>query len=225
MSDIIFKTLLVKGENGGNIKDIKKTSTNGLVDTYTVTLTNGDTTTFKVTNGEGLQNLQVGGRNLYYLKDFSIVDKSRITNYSVENGEIAVTASGSDMFFGDVLLSEGATYQKEFGPLMYVEGASFVTLSISNPAFDKNYLTFFDKDKKSISYIMITSNVEKGLNVPSGAAYMILRAGNGNSVSGTTYKTRIKVERGNIPTDWTPALEDLTDTSIPNSDIDTILNS
>lgn len=61
MSDIIFKTLLVKGENGGNIKDIKKTSTNGLVDTYTVTLTDGDTTTFKVTNGKNITSIKKTG--------------------------------------------------------------------------------------------------------------------------------------------------------------------
>ena len=61
MSDIIFKTLLLKGENGDNIKDIKKTSTNGLVDTYTVTLNNGDTTTFKVTNGKSIVDIKKTG--------------------------------------------------------------------------------------------------------------------------------------------------------------------
>lgn len=48
----LVKILMLKGETGSNIKDIKKTSTSGLVDTYTVTLDNGETTTFKVTNGK-----------------------------------------------------------------------------------------------------------------------------------------------------------------------------
>lgn len=51
----------------------------------------------------------------------------------------------------------------------------------------------------------------------------------GIHVQGTTAGTATvyqpKLELGNIATDWTPAPEDLIDTSITNSDIDTILNS
>jgi hypothetical protein len=41
----------VKGDTGNGISAIAKTSTSGLVDTYTITFTNGTTTTFTVTNG------------------------------------------------------------------------------------------------------------------------------------------------------------------------------
>ena len=41
----------VDGVDGVGIVSIAKTSTSGLVDTYTITLTNGTTTTFDVTNG------------------------------------------------------------------------------------------------------------------------------------------------------------------------------
>ena len=40
------------GPTGNGIATITKTSTSGLVDTYTITYTNGNTTTFDVTNGE-----------------------------------------------------------------------------------------------------------------------------------------------------------------------------
>ena len=40
------------GATGNGIASIQKTSTSGLVDTYTITYTNGTTTTFEVTNGE-----------------------------------------------------------------------------------------------------------------------------------------------------------------------------
>lgn len=40
------------GETGNGIQKIEKTSTNGLVDTYTITFTNSTTTTFTVTNGK-----------------------------------------------------------------------------------------------------------------------------------------------------------------------------
>ena len=40
------------GATGDGIKSITKTSTSGLVDTYTITFTSGNTTTFTVTNGQ-----------------------------------------------------------------------------------------------------------------------------------------------------------------------------
>lgn len=40
------------GATGNGIASVAKTSTSGLVDTYTITFTNGQTTTFEVTNGE-----------------------------------------------------------------------------------------------------------------------------------------------------------------------------
>ena len=55
----------VKGETGNGISSIEKTKTEGLVDTYTITFTNGDKTTFTVTNGadgaqgqQGIQGIQ-----------------------------------------------------------------------------------------------------------------------------------------------------------------------
>ena len=42
------------GATGNGIVSIEKTSTVGLVDTYTITYTNGQTTTFTVTNGESI---------------------------------------------------------------------------------------------------------------------------------------------------------------------------
>ena len=41
----------VDGKDGIGVESIKKTSTEGLIDTYTITLTNGNTSTFEVTNG------------------------------------------------------------------------------------------------------------------------------------------------------------------------------
>lgn len=41
-----------KGDDGNGIANIAKTSTSGLVDTYTITYTDGSTSTFEVTNGK-----------------------------------------------------------------------------------------------------------------------------------------------------------------------------
>ena len=52
ISDIIFKTIMLKGADGNSIASIEKTSTVGLVDTYTITLSDGTVGgTFTVTNG------------------------------------------------------------------------------------------------------------------------------------------------------------------------------
>jgi hypothetical protein len=42
----------VVGEDGKGISTIVKTGTSGLVDTYTITYSNGDESTFTVTNGK-----------------------------------------------------------------------------------------------------------------------------------------------------------------------------
>ena len=42
----------LKGDAGNGISSIELTSSKGLIDTYTITFTNGDTTTFTVTNGK-----------------------------------------------------------------------------------------------------------------------------------------------------------------------------
>lgn len=57
MNNIIFKTLLLKGEAGNDIQSVEKTATSGLVDTYTITLTDGSTYTFNVTNGKSIVSI------------------------------------------------------------------------------------------------------------------------------------------------------------------------
>ena len=54
----ICKVFMLKGQEGQSIKGIKKTSTSGLVDTYTITLTDGTTSTFSVTNGKGISSIE-----------------------------------------------------------------------------------------------------------------------------------------------------------------------
>lgn len=45
------KVMLLKGEAGASIESIDKTATDGLIDTYTVRLTDGTESSFYVTNG------------------------------------------------------------------------------------------------------------------------------------------------------------------------------
>ena len=49
--DDTVKVMLLKGEAGASIESIDKTATNGLIDTYTVKMTDGTESIFYVTNG------------------------------------------------------------------------------------------------------------------------------------------------------------------------------
>lgn len=49
--DETVKVMLLKGEAGTSIESIDKTATDGLIDTYTVKMTDGSESSFHVTNG------------------------------------------------------------------------------------------------------------------------------------------------------------------------------
>lgn len=159
-----------------------------------------------------VNNVQIGGRNLYYLYDIDIRQLHCVDSYSVNDGEITLVANGNDLYIGEALHA-GDKWRPICGALMDIEGASYVTINISNSLFNKNYYNFLDADKKALS-IYTYWNISSGrITVPSGAKYLNLRVGYGAAVSGTAYKLRIKVEKGNKATDWSPAPEDV-DSSI-----------
>ena len=59
ISDV--KILLKTGVDGVGIVDIEKTGTQGIIDTYTITLSNGTKYTFTVTNGKGITSIEKTG--------------------------------------------------------------------------------------------------------------------------------------------------------------------
>lgn len=76
------------GDTGNGISSIEKTSTSGLVDTYTITYTNGNTTTFDVSNGNGIDRIEktatVGNKDTYTI----YFTNGSTTTYEVSNGEV-----------------------------------------------------------------------------------------------------------------------------------------
>ena len=76
------------GATGNGIASITKTSTTGLVDTYTITFTDGNTTTFNVENGNGIDHIsltsQSGATKVYtiYYTD------GTTSEYTVQDGEV-----------------------------------------------------------------------------------------------------------------------------------------
>lgn len=58
--DETVKVMLLKGEAGASIESIDKTASDGLIDTYTVKMTNGAESRFNVTNGRDGQKGEKG---------------------------------------------------------------------------------------------------------------------------------------------------------------------
>jgi hypothetical protein len=88
--DYNSKIVMLKGEKGESINSIEKTSSSGLKDTYTITLNDGTTSTFAVTNGANgasIENIAKTGTN-------GLVDTYTITlsdgatsTFTVTNGK------------------------------------------------------------------------------------------------------------------------------------------
>ena len=85
--DQTAKVVMLKGEGGDTIKSIDKTTTQGLVDIYTITLESGNKTTFNVNNGNGIKTIEktsTSGLVDTYTVTF---DNGETTTFTVTNGE------------------------------------------------------------------------------------------------------------------------------------------
>lgn len=89
MKDLFFKTLMIKGEPGGSIDHIEKTGTSGLIDTYTIYLNDGTTSTFEVENGNGIDHIEKTGTSGYTDTYTIYFENGDTTTFDVKNGEDA----------------------------------------------------------------------------------------------------------------------------------------
>ena len=77
------------GPTGNGISSITKTGTDGLVDTYTITYTNGNTTTFTVTNGEDANKEEITNARTSDLKNKTYASvKERLEDIETNIDEI-----------------------------------------------------------------------------------------------------------------------------------------
>lgn len=160
---------------------------------------------------EKFDNLQIGGRNLFYLKDWKLYNTSNASKYEVDinTGEISLTAASADLYIGSIGWKAGDVWKDLQGPLMDIEGAKYLTYTVSNKLFTKNFYSWFDKDKKCIDAYHGLYKTSGTIEIPENAKYFCFRTGYGEAVAGQTYKLKVKIEKGNKATDWTPAPEDV----------------
>ena len=135
-----------KGDSGNGITKIEKTTTEGLNDTYTITFTDGTTTTFTITNGEkGEQGLQ--GEKGDSGKDASVVQYTITFDYG----------DYSELFSEDI-------------QSMNVKSNEWVT-QLPETGFTEAFLGWFikDTDRKIEKYNFIGDNVTLEARFESGS--------------------------------------------------------
>lgn len=81
------KVMLKVGADGKGISSIEKTGTAGIVDTYTITFTDGSKTTFEITNGSSIESIEktqtVGLVDTYTIT----LTNGETSTFTVTNGE------------------------------------------------------------------------------------------------------------------------------------------
>lgn len=92
----LVKILMLKGEKGAEIASIEKTSSSGLTDTYTITLTNGEQHKFTVTNGNGINSLVKTGTSGLTDTYTITYDNGASQNIEIKNGEYTLKSHDGD---------------------------------------------------------------------------------------------------------------------------------
>ena len=141
------------GTDGVGIVSITKTSTSGLVDTYTILLTNGTTTTFTVTNGSDATQVQ---------SDWSQSDSTAVD--FIKNKPtiptIPATAAQSEINAGS------STSQRTFTPQLFHDNAYIVEETYSSGSLKANKMYDFGTISSALTIPdpLTTSLVSNALN-------------------------------------------------------------
>ena len=146
----------------------------------------------------------------------------------LDNDTFKLTATGTDMYFGQVV-SSGTAYSDYRGVLIDVSDIDSVSFYLSNSLMAKNFITRYDSTKTSLGYAQINSSTGT-YNIPSGVKYISFRFGNGNAVSGTTYETKVMIIAGSKQLPYVPygtnwVYEKITGKNLFDKDTTNILNA
>lgn len=198
-----------QGNTGNGISNISKTSTSGLVDTYTVTFTNGNTTTFTVTNGEKGDKGDKGDTGVSISSisktgTAGLVDTYTITfsngntsTFTVTNGEDGNVMGGSiapdfsdsiDYRAGDFVMYSGQLYQFTAGHAAGAwSGSDANAVALANRVNDNE--RWIKGNKTNIYYQeYVPAGSSKPYTLTKGGFY-VNTGRNFSSTSGAYYRT------------------------------------
>ena len=170
-------------------------------------------------------SLKKSNRNLYALSKNVRIYTGGASEFvqNVKTGEISwKTASVSDSQFGGFTSTIGTNYINAYGIKIPVVQGKDILVSLTDDRLIKNYAMFWGEDntlvKKTIKYT--TNQFKVQASQLEGVSYLTFRIGIKENTQeiGTLIKTKVKVEYGDMYTEWSPAPEDLgwtTDTLVP----------
>ena len=162
-----------------------------------------------------IASVSVGGTNLYALsKNAEIVKNGHVADFKMDilSGEISFKATGLDPYVGEAMTHPRTVSVRNGVRIPVISGRS-IYVTISNPVFAKNYISYFDERGSTVKHYRHygTNSFVISPKELAGVSFVTLRFGCGGSSFeiGDVLKTKIKVEYGTIPTDWSPAPEDV----------------
>lgn len=124
IDDIVFKTIMLKGDKGNSVDHVEKTSTSGLVDTYTIYLTDGTAGgTFTVTNGN---DINIDDTAVSYSKTWSSNKLSGMIK-SIDDNVVSADKLWSSQKINSMLAQTGTI--EDVAMASFSDGADDVPLS------------------------------------------------------------------------------------------------
>ena len=183
------KVVMLKGEAGSSIESIEKTSIEGLVDTYTITLTDGSHYTFQVTNGSSIASIEktasVGNTDIYTI---TLTDGSTST-FEVVNGDnwIDNDEKVATDFLETITGGKLSKCEIELVPVQPLHGYEYPW--VGGAGKNKAYLEQGSLDLNDGSEIPSTTRVRTNfISVQGGQSYVASSENNGWSIrNGCTY--------------------------------------
>lgn len=162
-----------------------------------------------------IASVQVGGTNLYALsKNSDIWRGGHVTDLKMDisSGEISFKTTGLDPYVGEATTHPRTASSRNGVRIPVIAGKS-IYVTISNPVFTKNFISYFDENGNTVKHYQYynTNSFVISPKELAGVDLVTLRFGCGGSKFeiGDVLKTKVKVEYGTIPTDWSPAPEDV----------------
>lgn len=155
----------------------------------------------------------IGGRNLYALSQNNSIGTNHISEFSqnISTGEISFKVAGGDPFFGSIT-NKGEAFSSFRGVKIPVKTGQGFAVSLTNKLFVKNFVSYFGEDNNAVKgfknyqankFVIPASELD-------GVSYVTFRFGLVEETQpvGSVHSTKVKVEYGNVYTDWSPAPED-----------------
>lgn len=156
-------------------------------------------------NGTGLKTI---GKNIFN-PNITDVPLSNCTGTQVD-GVISLTASGTDMY-ANRQATTGSNWTSSTGKLISVSPNSQYTLKLSNSSFNKQFISFFNRNLVATRNYVSTASSTYTFTTGDNEYYIVVRFGVGSAEIGTTYSTTIQLEKGNTATTYEPYIENTID--------------